>query len=72
MSLGMAKGFSYPDFCRVVQRMTVVVIDGRGLVATAELPMEFCNLPIQRLMTQAGVGPIESMAFVVESRERVA
>jgi hypothetical protein len=46
MPLGMAKGMNLAAFLKAVKSLRVVFIDGRGIVATGEVPIEHFRVPI--------------------------
>lgn len=45
MALGMSKGVSFDVFCKLVKRLQLVVIDGRGEIGRLDLPLNLYNVP---------------------------
>lgn len=53
MSFGMAKGFGYEAFCKVVKKMSLVIITGDGVVGRADLSIaKYYNVGINQYQIQ--------------------
>lgn len=48
MPFGPAKGFDFVSFCKLIKRLTLVVIDGTSRVEV-DLSLEFYNTSIDRI-----------------------
>lgn len=46
MAFGLSNGVDFESFKAAVKKMTVLFIDGRGLVAYAEVPLEYYRVAV--------------------------